>query len=80
MSGIHGMYSVGVIAGASVGALAAHFDVDPLAHFLAAAACLTALGLHGSAPLLGAEADAAAEPGTASTPSPAACASGTTPG
>jgi hypothetical protein len=70
MSGIHGMYSVGVIAGASVGALAAHFDVDPLAHFLAAAACLTALGLHGSAPLLGAEADAAAEPGTASTAEP----------
>ena len=37
MSGIHGMYSVGVLAGACAGALAAHADVDPTAHFLAAA-------------------------------------------
>jgi fucose permease len=61
MSGIHAMYSVGVLVGAFLGALAADLDVDPLLHFAVAAACLATLGVIGSWPLLGAEADAAAE-------------------
>ena len=40
MSGIHGMYSVGVLVGAAVGAVAAHADVDPLVHFTVAALVL----------------------------------------
>jgi predicted MFS family arabinose efflux permease len=62
MSGIHGSYSVGVLVGAGVGALAAGAELAPLAHFAAAAAILTALGLLGARSLLGGEADAAAEP------------------
>ena len=62
MSGIHGSYSVGVLAGASVGALAAHFDVDPRVHFVVAAVCLAVLGILGSGPLLGAEADTGSVP------------------
>src|SRR4051794_784301 len=58
MSGIHGMYSVGVLAGAAVGALAAHGGVDPRIHFAVAAAVLAALGVAGSRSVLGAEADA----------------------
>jgi predicted MFS family arabinose efflux permease len=61
MSGIHGMYSVGVLAGALVGALAAHGGVDPRIHFSVAAVALAALGVAGSRSLLGAEADTAAE-------------------
>jgi predicted MFS family arabinose efflux permease len=61
-SGIHGMYSVGVLIGAAAGGLAAHADVDPLLHFGVAAAGLAALGLAGSRPLLGAAADAPADP------------------
>src|SRR5918998_1736468 len=41
-SGIHGMYSVGVLIGAAAGGLAAHADVDPLLHFGVAAAGLAA--------------------------------------
>ena len=41
ISGIHGMYSVGVLVGASVGAAAAHADVDPLVHFAVAALVLS---------------------------------------
>jgi fucose permease len=59
MSGIHGMYSVGVLAGAAVGALAAHGGVDPRVHFAVAAAVLAAVGVAASRSLLGAEADAA---------------------
>src|SRR4051794_5516009 len=66
MSGIHGSYSVGVLAGASVGALAAHFDVDPPVHFIAAAVVLASLAVVGSGPLLGAEADTASGPEDAS--------------
>lgn len=60
MSGIHGMYSVGVLVGAAVGALAAHADVDPLVHFTVAALVLGVLGVWGSLALLGQEADAPA--------------------
>ena len=60
MSGIHGMYSVGVLVGAAVGAAAAHADVDPLVHFTVAALVLGALGVWGSLALLGQEADAPA--------------------
>jgi fucose permease len=63
MSGIHGMYSVGVLVGAGLGAVAAHLRVDPLLHFGVAAVCLATLGIVGSRPLLGAEADAPSEPG-----------------
>jgi fucose permease len=61
MSGIHGMYSVGVLAGALVGSLAAQAGVDPRIHFAVAAAVLAALGAAAAGALLGAEADAAAD-------------------
>jgi fucose permease len=62
MSGIHGMYSIGVLAGAGCGALAAHLDVDPVLHFAVAAVILATLGVTSSRPLLGSEADAAPDP------------------
>ena len=62
MSGVHGMYSVGVLVGASLGALAAYLDVDPRLHFSIAAVCLAALGVIGSRSLLGAHADTTSEP------------------
>jgi hypothetical protein len=34
MSGIHGWYSIGVLAGAGLGSAAATFDVTPLVHFI----------------------------------------------
>ena len=60
MSGIHGMYSVGVLVGAAVGAAAAHADVEPLLHFAVAALVLSVAGVWGSFALLGQEADAPA--------------------
>jgi fucose permease len=57
MSAIHGMFSVGMLFGAVVGAGAAHADVDPRLHFVAAAACLGALGIWQARSLLGPEAD-----------------------
>jgi fucose permease len=57
MSGIHGMFSVGMLFGAVVGAGAAHADVDPRLHFVVAAACLAALGIWAARALLGPEAD-----------------------
>jgi fucose permease len=63
MSGIHGLYSVGVLAGAGAGALAAHLGVDPLLHFACVAVALACLGASGSRALLGAQADATAEAG-----------------
>jgi fucose permease len=63
MSGIHGMYSVGVLLGAGIGALAAHFGIDPVVHFGAAAVVLATLGVIGSRSLLGSEADAPSEAG-----------------
>jgi predicted MFS family arabinose efflux permease len=53
MSAIHGMFSVGMLFGAVVGAGAAHADVDPRLHFVAAAACLGALGIWQARSLLG---------------------------
>ena len=61
MSGIHGMYSVGVLVGALVGALAAGAGVDPVLHFAVAAVGLALLGSLGARRLLDAGADAAAE-------------------
>jgi fucose permease len=58
MSGIHGMYSVGVLVGAAVGSLAAHEGVDPRIHFALAAVVLATTGAVASGALLGAEADA----------------------
>jgi len=57
MSGIHGMYSVGMLAGAVTGAAAAHADLDPRVHFVVAAALLAALGIWAGRSLLGPEAD-----------------------
>jgi fucose permease len=61
MSGIHGMYSVGVLVGAAAGALAAAAGVDPTVHFAVAGALLAAVSVVGGRSLLGAEADAVAE-------------------
>jgi fucose permease len=61
MSGIHGMYSIGMLLGAGVGALAAHADVDPRVHFVVAAGVLAALGMWTARWLLGPEADAPVE-------------------
>jgi fucose permease len=57
MSGIHGMFSVGMLAGAGAGALAAHADIGPREHFVVAAACLAVLGEWAARSLLGPEAD-----------------------
>jgi fucose permease len=57
MSAIHGMFSVGMLFGAVVGAGAAHANVDPRLHFVVAAACLAALGIWQARSLLGPEAD-----------------------
>jgi fucose permease len=57
MSAIHGMFSIGMLFGAVVGAGAAHADVDPRLHFIAAAACLAGLGTWAGRSLLGPEAD-----------------------
>ncbi|MFJ3232989.1 MFS transporter [Streptomyces sp. NPDC086787] len=45
MSGLHGMWSAGALIGAAVGTLAAHLGTDARAHFTAAAAVLTVLGV-----------------------------------
>jgi fucose permease len=57
MSAIHGMFSIGMLAGAGAGALAAHADLGPRAHFAVAAACLAVLGEWAARSLLGPEAD-----------------------
>lgn len=66
MSGLHGVYSIGVLAGAALGSAAAALGVDPLAHFVAAACLFSLVTLLGTRSLLGAAADAAddATPGT----------------
>ncbi|MEZ0073297.1 MFS transporter [Planotetraspora sp. GP83] len=64
MSGLHGMWSVGALAGGAVGSLAAHADVDARVHLAVMAAALLAIGL-GVGPLLldvRAAADEAAPP------------------
>jgi fucose permease len=62
MSMLHGMYSIGILIGGLLGALAAHGGVDPLIHFTIVGACLTGLGTVGLRSLLGEEADAAIAP------------------
>ncbi|MFI9722249.1 MFS transporter [Streptomyces sp. NPDC052396] len=44
MSGLHGMWSAGALAGAAAGALAAHADLDARVHLASAAAVLALLG------------------------------------
>ncbi|MGP4003365.1 MFS transporter [Streptomyces sp. 8N706] len=44
MSGLHGMWSVGALAGSAAGTVAAHAALDARAHLVIAAAVLTALG------------------------------------
>jgi predicted MFS family arabinose efflux permease len=44
MSGLHGMWSIGVFLGAGVGALAAAWDVDVRVHFAVVAAVLLVIG------------------------------------
>ncbi|MGP3948627.1 MFS transporter [Streptomyces sp. 7N604] len=44
MSGLHGMWSAGALAGSAAGTVAAHADLDARAHLAIAAAVLTALG------------------------------------
>jgi Major Facilitator Superfamily len=58
MTGFHSLFSLGGLAGAVAGGLAAAAGWSPLRHFLVAAACLGALALLSSAWLLPATADA----------------------
>ncbi len=45
MSGLHGMWSAGALAGSATGTVAAHFAVPVMLHHIAAAAVLTVAGL-----------------------------------
>ncbi|MDI2126814.1 MFS transporter [Yinghuangia seranimata] len=45
MSGLHGMWSVGVLVGSAVGTLAAHLDVDARLHQAVASGVLLVIGL-----------------------------------
>jgi len=70
MSGLHGVYSVGVLVGALLGSVAAGLGVDPLAHFTFAACLFTVVTVVGTRDLLGRSADhvtdsKAQEPSTA---------------
>jgi predicted MFS family arabinose efflux permease len=60
MSGLHGSYSVGGLAGALAGSAAAHFGVRPVIHFAVAAGVLACVAWFGSLRLL-----VAADEGTA---------------
>ncbi len=55
MSGLHGMWSTGVLVGSAVGILAAHADVDARLHFTLAAAALAVVALVASRFLLDVE-------------------------
>jgi MFS family permease len=57
LSGLHGLYSLGVLAGASLGALAAGLGIDPLANFAIAAGVLTIVTVLATRDLLGPSAD-----------------------
>lgn len=61
ISGIHGVYSIGVLAGAGAGAIAAHNHLSPLSHFATAALVLSIAGWWAAGGLLGEEADVPAE-------------------
>jgi MFS family permease len=45
MSGLHGLWSVGVLAGALIGSLAAHAHIDPRLQFTAVSAIAVAVGI-----------------------------------
>lgn len=62
MSGLHGMWSAGALAGAAAGTLAAHLDPDARLHFALAAAVLTAAGLPAAGWVLDVRAAAGEEP------------------
>jgi fucose permease len=70
MSRLHGVYSIGVLAGSSLGAIAAALGVDPLAHFAFAAVLFTLVTVFGTRGLLGASADDVvdAQPGASTVP------------
>lgn len=61
MSGLHGVYSLGVLVGALCGSIAAHAGATFGTHFLIAAACLAGLVVAGTRWLLGQRADVATE-------------------
>ncbi len=61
MSGLHGVYSVGVLVGAAFGALAAGLGVVPVAHFAVAACVLGLVAVVGARDLLGRSADVAVD-------------------
>jgi fucose permease len=61
MSGLHGVYSLGVLGGAALGSLAAGLGVSPLPHFVAAAGLFSLLTVLGTGSLLGASADTAVD-------------------
>jgi predicted MFS family arabinose efflux permease len=58
LSGLHGVYNLGVLAGALVGSLAAGLGINPLEHFIGAAALFSSVTVLGTRSLLGAAADA----------------------
>ena len=62
LSGLHGLWSVGLGAGAGLAALAAAIDVDPLEHFAVVAAVLVVASLVFLRGLLAAQRPAAGEP------------------
>jgi fucose permease len=59
MSGLHGVYSVGVLVGAALGAAAAALGVEPVAHFAAASCLFELVAVLGTRDLLGRSADVA---------------------
>lgn len=62
MSGLHGAYSLGALAGALAGSAAAHWDVPPAVHFPVAAAVLAVVVWAGSRRLLPDDSPRDAEP------------------
>ncbi|MFD9793053.1 MFS transporter [Streptomyces sp. NPDC059070] len=64
MSGLHGMWSAGAVAGSAAGTLAAHLGADARLHHLLAAAVLTALGAY----VCGGVLDLRSAPGEAAPP------------
>lgn len=57
MSGIHGWYSIGVLAGAGFGSIAAHLDIAPWLHFSVAGLVVGTAATAAATRLLGREAD-----------------------
>lgn len=66
MSGLHGVYSVGVLVGAAFGAGAAALGVVPVAHFAVATCLLGLVAVFGARDLLGRSADVAVDATTGS--------------